>query len=844
MALQQAMVGTAAKEKIEKLFEKGDDHRVSASAYDTAWVAMVPSPNNKPSSPQFPGCLNWILHNQHKDGSWGIHPNLLRNRKDALSSTLACVLALKRWGIGNQHVHNALGFMERQSGCLRDSSQQNPIGFDVIFPAMVEAAAVDFDLSLPLDAGVVDPMLRKRDDWLRMMATSSSCSKGHNAYLAYISEGMGNSRRHWQTALSFQRSNGSLLNSPSATAAAFIHLRDSNSLHYLASIFDDDHHLLLPAAGVAAVPTSYPHQVQTRLSLIDGIRNLGIQHHFRDQIKRGLDEIYTCWMQGDEDIFLDPTNCAMAFRILRLNGYPVFPDVFSRFTEDRFWKETMEGYLEDEKAVLELYKASRVILPGETILEHQQLWTKEFLIQLRGDQESTHHYSNRPKPHKSVITEVNNVLTYPFQADLESLARKRTIEQYSTDTTRILKSSFSSPYFGGHDFLTLASDDFTSLQLLYREELGNLMLWLKEKRLDELKLAKPKMSYGYFHALAVFSDPDHSDARSIFCKHASLVGLIDDLFDIYGTHEEHLNLVHLLQRWDPVGPKVKFSSERVETLYWALHSTICETAEKALPVHGQSSSKIMDHVVELWVGLLKGMVQETEWSRTKTVPTLEQYMTTASITIALGPIFLPALYCAGDELSEEVIRSAQFQKLLHHTSTCGRLLNDSRGFQREAAEGKPNAVSLRMSCRSSSSAEAEEAAMEEIESLIEDLTRQVLRMALDEETCSPTPGIPASVRYMFWETMKSFHLLYMKEDLFNSTKFAKVVRSFIDDPIASAQGMNSSEQLCIPSVPNNKKLFEGQVKCDPVTAVLQEENNHLFSRTRQMKHRQVDKFYL
>ncbi|CAI0424088.1 unnamed protein product, partial [Linum tenue] len=191
-----------------------------------------------------------ILHNQHKDGSWGIHPNLLR--KDALSSTLACVLALKRWGIGNQHVHNALGFMERQSGCLRDSSQQNPVGFDVIFPAMVEAAAVDFDLSLPLDAGVVDPMLRKRDDWLRMMmTTSSSRSKGHNAYLAYISEGMGNSRRHWQTALSFRRNNGSILNSPSATAAAFIHLRDSNSLDYLASIFDDDH-LLLPAAGVAA----------------------------------------------------------------------------------------------------------------------------------------------------------------------------------------------------------------------------------------------------------------------------------------------------------------------------------------------------------------------------------------------------------------------------------------------------------------------------------------------------------------------------------------------------------------------------------------------------------------
>lgn len=29
------------------------------------------------------------------------------------------------------------------------------------------------------------------------------------------------------------------------------------------------------------------------------------------------------WLQGEEDIFLDPTTCAMAFRILRLNGYDV-----------------------------------------------------------------------------------------------------------------------------------------------------------------------------------------------------------------------------------------------------------------------------------------------------------------------------------------------------------------------------------------------------------------------------------------------------------------------------------------------------------------------------------------
>lgn len=30
-----------------------------------------------------------------------------------------------------------------------------------------------------------------------------------------------------------------------------------------------------------------------------------------------------CWMQGNEEIFMDASTCALAFRTLRLNGYDV-----------------------------------------------------------------------------------------------------------------------------------------------------------------------------------------------------------------------------------------------------------------------------------------------------------------------------------------------------------------------------------------------------------------------------------------------------------------------------------------------------------------------------------------
>lgn len=82
-------------ERIKQMFDKIE---LSLSAYDTAWVAMVPSPSSL--VPRFRECLSWLLDSQLPDGSWGLpqrHPMLV---KDAVSSTMACVLALKKWNVG------------------------------------------------------------------------------------------------------------------------------------------------------------------------------------------------------------------------------------------------------------------------------------------------------------------------------------------------------------------------------------------------------------------------------------------------------------------------------------------------------------------------------------------------------------------------------------------------------------------------------------------------------------------------------------------------------------------------------------------------------------------------
>lgn len=79
---------------------------VAPSPYDTAWLAMIPDPSN-PDRPLFQSCLNWVLDNQNEEGFWGDYNGDEDNgipTIDALPATLACLVALKKWNVGDDNI--------------------------------------------------------------------------------------------------------------------------------------------------------------------------------------------------------------------------------------------------------------------------------------------------------------------------------------------------------------------------------------------------------------------------------------------------------------------------------------------------------------------------------------------------------------------------------------------------------------------------------------------------------------------------------------------------------------------------------------------------------------------
>ncbi|EHA8591502.1 putative Ent-kaurene synthase-like 3 [Cocos nucifera] len=370
--------------------------------------------------------------------------------------------------------------------------------------------------------------------------------------------------------------------------------------------------------------------------------------------------------------------------------------------------------------------------------------------------------------------EVDYALKFPSYANLECLEHKNCIENFKVENFRVLKTSYMSSGVDDKDLLELALEDFNLCQSIYHKELQHLESWIKENRLDQLEFARQKQTYCYFSAAATLFSPESSDARMSWAQNGVLTTIVDDLFDHGGSREELINLISLIEKWDGNHEK-HFCSEQVKIIYSAIHNTINELGAKASALQNRT---VTDHLVEIWLTLMKAMMKEAEWVRTKTVPTMDEYMANGYISFALGPIILPALYFVGPELSVDVIGDTEYHNLYKLVSICGRLLNDMQGFEREGKEGKLCTVSLRIAhgCGLTS----EEEAIMEIQGIVDSSRAELLRLVLQNEGSV----VPRACKDVFWKMSRILHFFYMKNDGFTSpTEMVSAVNAVIYDPL-------------------------------------------------------------
>ncbi|KAL0323965.1 UNVERIFIED_CONTAM: Class I diterpene synthase TPS6, chloroplastic [Sesamum calycinum] len=454
---------------------------------------------------------------------------------------------------------------------------------------------------------------------------------GRNPNLEYVAEGLGESF-DWNKSLTQQRSNGSLFNSPATTAAAFIHTQDNNCFQYLHSVL---------ITFKTWVPTVYPIDVYARLSMVDTLQRLGVDRYFQSEIDSILEETYRLWQQKEEEIFTDITCCAMAFRLLRIQGYEVSSDELAAFVDQERFFDTVSPQMGGVATVLELYRASQVqISEEESSLERIHAWTSKFLKQ---------QLLNKTIPNKQLQKQVNYELKN-FHGIPDRVGNRRSLELYDMDNYQVLKTAYRCPAIHNEDLFLFSRQDFNICQSQYQKELEQLERWYKDCRLDSLKFEESVVNISHFLTCAILADPLLSDARLSYAKSIVLVTCLDDFFDHHGSREESLKILEL-------------------------------------------TNSGMNNPLQLTLKKLKYSLQHYT-TLDETPPSVDEYLSFAWLSISCRSCILTSIHFLGINLSEDMVMSPEFTSLCMHVSFVARLLNDLQTFKKEEEERKLKTVIL------------------------------------------------------------------------------------------------------------------------------------------------------
>ncbi|XP_038973217.1 ent-copalyl diphosphate synthase 1, chloroplastic-like [Phoenix dactylifera] len=493
-----------------------DDGEISISAYDTAWVALVKHQNGS-GDPQFPSSLQWIVQNQLPDGSWGEYSIFLAH--DRIINTLACVVTLKSWSIHADICERGISFLRDNMWRLaQEEAELMPIGFEIAFPSLLEIAKA-LGLELPYDDPALQDIYASRN--LKLKRIPNDVLHKLPTSLLYSLEGMPG--LDWEKLFGLQCVDGSFLTSPASTAYALMQTKDEKCLKYLQKIverFD------------GGVPNVYPVDLFDRMWAVDRLERLGISRYFEPEIKQCLDFVYRYWTEEGigwtRNSTVPDVDCtAMGFRLLRLHGYHVSPDVFKHFEKEGGFFCCAGQSSQAVTGMYSLNRASQVAFPGDRILEQ----AKDFSYKFLREKQAANQLRDKWIITKDLPGEVGYALDFPWYASLPRIETRLYIEHYGgADVVWIGKTLYRMPRVNNDVYLELAKSDFNRCQALHQVEWEGLQKWCEESGLAKHGVRAGGALTAYFLAAACIFEPDRAAERLAWARTAIVADAISSYF--------------------------------------------------------------------------------------------------------------------------------------------------------------------------------------------------------------------------------------------------------------------------------------------------------------------------
>ncbi|GLT50837.1 hypothetical protein SLA2020_242970 [Shorea laevis] len=461
------------------------------------------------------------------------------------------------------------------------------------------------------------------------------------------------------------------------------------------------------------------------LAMIDAIQRLGIDHHFHNQIEQvlGKHNMILCSKDGYQG--QDLHEVALRFRLLRQQGYHVPADMFKEFKDNRgrFNQELSENIA----SLMELYEASHLSIEGEDILDEAGEFSAHHL---KACLEHLDH---------SQAKVVQNKLDYPYS---------RSVLRIKAMSSLMILSDFQ-----GREWINLLLDiaktDFNMVQSLHQKEILQVTKWWKDLGLrKELPLARDQSTKWYLESLACLNDPSLSEERIVLAKTISLIFIIDDIFDLYGTLDELTLFTQVVNRWHYTDMDQLPDCNKI--CLKALDEITKEISHKVYKKHGWNP---IDSLRKTWASLCNAFLVEAKWFAAGEIPKPEEYLKNGIISTGVYVVLVHIFFLLGQDITKENMELVNNNPgIISSTATILRLWDDLGSAKDENQDGRDGSY---VDCY-----------MKEHQGItMEDARQHVMQMIskawkqLNQEFLSPNP-FPSSFRKASLNIARMVPLLY------------------------------------------------------------------------------------
>nr|P0DO47.1 RecName: Full=Sesquiterpene synthase 16; Short=ShTPS16 [Solanum habrochaites] len=323
--------------------------------------------------------------------------------------------------------------------------------------------------------------------------------------------------------------------------------------------------------------------------------------------------------------------------------------------------------------MLSLYEAAQFRVHDEEILDEALKFT------------TTHLKLILPELSNSLLAQqVGNALKFPIKDGVVRVEARKYISFYQQNQNH------------NQVLLNFAKLDFNILQMLHKKELCDITRWWKELEIVKaLPYVRDRLAEVYFWSLGVYFEPQYSTARKILTKNISMISLIDDTYDIYGTLDELTLFTEAIERWNIDASEQLQLPSYMKIIYCGLLDVYDEIKKD---LANENKSFLINYSIIEMKKMVMAYFQEATWYYGKTIPKMEQYMKNGISTSAYVQIAATSWLGMGNVATKDSFDwIVNEPPILVASSIIARLLNDLLSHEEEQKRGDaPSSVECYM----------------------------------------------------------------------------------------------------------------------------------------------------